>query len=508
MRTHEQDVVIVGGGHNALVAATLLARQGFSVRVLERSAGFGGAAISGRPFGVDARLSRYAYLVSLFPRALLAELGVDVELRRRSVSSCTPDGVRALVVTDDEAATRRSFDEVTGDPGEFDRWLQWQQVVGRVATAVSPTLMQPLVPAEQLRQAMGDQAWSLLTEPIGPSLEQAFSSDVVRGVVLTDALIGTWARSDEASLRQNRCFLYHVVGNGTGDWDVPVGGMGAVTGRLEAAARAAGAQLEPSAEVTAIDVDADGGVVRTADGREHTAAAVICTAAPAVLDRLLGKDSRPTWPGSQLKVNMLLRRLPTLTSGVDPRVAFAGTLHVNERMSQLDHAFDSRGLPDPLPCEVYCHTLTDPSILGPELAADGAHTLTLFGLHTPSGLFRGDPTSSAQQGLQAALASLQTVLAEPLDDVLLRDKDGRPCVEVHTPHDLEEDLGLPEGNIFHGDLSWPWAESDAEVGTWGVETEQPRLFLGGSGARRGGAVSGLGGHNAAMAVRELLRPQA
>ena len=64
--------------------------------------------------------------------------------------------------------------------------------------------------------------------------------------MLTDALIGTWARSDEESLRQNRCFLYHVVGNGTGDWDVPVGGMGAVTGRLEAAARAAGAQLEPA----------------------------------------------------------------------------------------------------------------------------------------------------------------------------------------------------------------------------------------------------------------------
>jgi phytoene dehydrogenase-like protein len=506
MVTHQQDVVIVGGGHNALVAATLLARQGFSVRVLERSPGFGGAAVSGRPFDVDARLSRYAYLVSLFPRALLAELGVDVELRRRPVSSCTPDGERALIVTDDEEQTRRSFVEVTGDPGEYDRWLEWQQVVRRIATTVAPTLMSPLASAASMRKGMGDEAWSLLTAPIGPALERAFSSDLVRGVVLTDALIGTYARSDEASLRQNRCFLYHVIGNGTGDWDVPVGGMGAVTDQLAAAARSAGALLETGAEVTSVDVDDTGARVRTADGREHTAAAVVCTAAPTVLDRLLGKESpRKTWPGSQLKVNLLLRRLPRLVSGVDPRVAFAGTLHINERMSQLDRAFDGQVLPEPLPCEVYCHTLTDASILSPQLAAEGVHTLTLFGLHTPSGLFTTDPETSRQQGLQAALDSLQSVLAEPLEDVLLRGPDGAPCVEARTPFDLEADLGMPEGNIFHGDLCWPWAETDAEVGRWGVETDQARLFLGGAGARRGGAVSGLGGHNAAMAVRELLR---
>src|SRR3954466_4708131 len=129
MPSAKHDVVIVGGGHNALGAATLLARTGLSGQLLERQATGGGAAISGRPFDVDARLSRYAYLVSLFPRALLAELGVDVELRRRRVSSCTPEGDRALVVTDDERETRRSFDELTGDPGEFERWQHWQQVV-------------------------------------------------------------------------------------------------------------------------------------------------------------------------------------------------------------------------------------------------------------------------------------------------------------------------------------------------------------------------------------------
>ena len=508
MATPEHDVVIVGGGHNALVAATLLARQGLSVRVLERQETLGGAAISGRPFDVDARLSRYSYLVSLFPRALLTELGVDLELRRRSVSSCTPDGSRALIVSDDAEATRRSFGELTGDPQEYERWLAWQRLVAPAAAAIAPTLLSPLPLAADLRASMGDETWELLTgSPIGSSIEAHFTSDLVRGVVLTDALIGTYARSGEASLRQNRCFLYHVIGNGTGDWDVPVGGMGALTAQLEAAARAAGVQLDEGVAVTSVDSDARTAVARTEDGRAFSATTLICAAAPAVLDRLLGRETITPPVGAQVKVNMILSRLPRLISGADPRTAFAGTLHINERMSQLDAAYDqsARALPDPLPCEVYCHSLTDPSILSDDLVRAGVQTLTLFGLQTPSPLFAGGALH--QEALDAALRSLQSVLAEPLEDCLLRGPDGNLCVEAVTPYDLEAELAMPGGNIFHGDLSWPWAETDAEVGTWGVETELANVFMGGSGARRGGAVSGIGGHNAAMAVQQLFSRQ-
>ena len=205
---------------------------------------------------------------------------------------------------------------------------------------------------------------------------------------------------------------------------------------------------------------------------------------------------------------MLLTRLPRLKDpSVDPRVAFAGTLHLHEGMAGLQdaHAVAVSGRIPPLaPCEVYCHTLSDRSILGPDLAATDAQTLTLFGLHFPARLFHG--RSGARQAVRreeatrAVLRALDSVLDEPLADVLARDAEGNPCIEVRTPADLERDLGLPGGNIFHRPLRWPWAERPEEVGTWGVETVHPKVTVCGAGARRGGGVSGIPGHNSAQAV--------
>ncbi len=518
------DDIVVGAGHNGLTAAAYLARAGRRVLVLEAAGHVGGAAVSARVFpGVDADLSRYSYLVSLLPGRVAEDLDLDLRLVRRRIASYTPvpaDPSRGLLVdAGDARATAASFRRVCGDPagdGSPPDLLAWERFGTRLAAlagAVFPTMLDPLRDREAVRALVGDTELfdALTTRPLGEIVESTFADDTVRGAVATDGLIGTFDPLTGPGLAANICFLYHVVGGGTGDWDVPVGGMGAVSGALARAASAAGAEIRTGVPVTAVDPSGGGVDVRW-EGGSARAGTLLAGCAPTVLGDLLvagGAEPVPTETGvegSQLKVNMLLTRLPRLRDpDVDPAAAFAGTLHVNEGYRQLAaaHAAASRGeLPDPLPCEVYCHTLSDRSILGPGLADTPAQTLTLFGLHTPVRLFRDDPDGGREDALAAAVASLDSVLGEPVAPLLARDGEGRPCLEVRTPADLEADLGLPGGNIFHRTLQWPWAEAPDDVGRWGVETPYPNVVVCGAGARRGGGVSGIPGHNAARAVLE------
>ena len=523
------DVVIVGGGHNGLTAAAYLAQAGKSVLLLERDDHVGGAAISTEAFpGVDARLSRYSYLVSLLPQRIIDDLGLSIGLARRRYSSYTPNPADTtgglLVDLGDDAATRASFERI-GTAGDFDAWNAFYRDTERVAQALFPTVCEPLPTRSEARRLLGDDAlWDdLIEKPLGTVISERFRNDLVRGVVATDGLIGTFTSTDDASLDANRCFLYHVIGNETGDWDVPIGGMGAVSGELESAAREAGADIVTGATVTS--VTPEGEVRYQQGGRELVAAGrhVLANVAPWVLRGLLGEagaseagasdasaaTAKPE--GAQVKVNLLLSRLPRLRDeSVSPEAAFGGTFHINETYTQLEGAYEQAAggvIPDLLPCEIYCHSLTDPTILSPELVEAGVQTLTVFGLHAPSRWLTEENNDAWRERLQVSvLASLNSVLAEPIEDLLLTDAAGHPCVETKTALDLEHALNMPSGNIFHGALSWPFLEDDAPRDTpaerWGVATAHPRILICGAGARRGGGVSGIGGHNAAMAVLE------
>jgi phytoene dehydrogenase-like protein len=259
------------------------------------------------------------------------------------------------------------------------------------------------------------------------------------------------------------------------------------------------------AEVLSIDPD---GAVHYRVGEESERVVhggrVLANVAPRVLAGLLGEESGEPVEGAQFKVNMVLKRLPRLAGGrVDPETAFRGTFHVNEGYEQLETAYSEAAsgiVPALPPCEIYCHSLTDPSILGVRERDAGAQTLTLFGLHMPARLFASDNDATRIAAQRSTLASLNRVLAEPIEDCLWTDSAGNPCIEAKTPLDLEAELGLPGGHIFHRDLSWPFAENPESTGRWGVETMHERILLCGAGAIRGGGVSGIPGHNAAMAL--------
>ena len=497
------DVAVIGGGHNGLVAATYLAKAGKSVVILEANAEVGGATTSVRAFPeYDAMLSRYSYLISLLPDQIVSDLGLDFECISRTVSSYTPysrngkdSGLYVARQWDKE--TEDSFNELDPSGAEWAAWQDFYNEIAEFAVKIAPSMLQPLKSRSELKAEINmPEVWDYLMErPIGEVIEERFKDDLVRGVVLTDALIGTFSSAFE--MQANICFLYHLIGNGTGEWKVPRGGMGALVKELVRVATAAGVEIKVNARVKSVNTDAENATLTLEDGTTVTSSFVLSNAAPQVLARLRGKTPPVSLEGSQMKINILLKSLPQLKSGIDPRLAFAGTFHAQESFAQCESTYlQAKGgaVPEMLPIEMYCHTLTDPSILSADLQAQGYQTLTVFGLHTPAALFDTDNERAKAAALKAALASLNQYLVEPLENVIA-------AIEVKSPLDIEGDVGLPRGNIFHKDLSFPFRE-DSQQTRWGVETDDPRIFICGAGAIRGGGVSGIPGHNAAMAVLE------
>jgi phytoene dehydrogenase-like protein len=517
------DVVILGAGHNGLVAASYLGRAGLSVLLLEKNDYIGGATTSKKVFpDYNAWLSRYSYLVSLLPEKIIRDLGLKLELRRRATGSFTPYRQNGqhhglLLSNVDEEVGRRSMGELTGGDREFEQMQKFYHLSRVFAEHSWDSMLEPLVGKEDFRRRfdrddISREAWrSLAEEPLGWAVERYLQNDLVRGLVLTDAKIGVLTHPHDPSLLQNRCFIYHLIGNKTGEWKVPVGGMGAVARELEEAARRTGAELLTNVRIRHLGLnDTKRSVELDVGGKKENVEArfLLVNFGRNVLAKFTGKPFQPnaTDEGSVFKINMLLRKLPKLKAKKYAAAqAWCGTFHSDEGYERMkaSYACASQGrLPEKTPCEVYCHTLTDDSILEPDLREQGYHTMTLFGLDAPWSVFSRDNVRMRKEAEQKFLASMNQWLEEPIEDCLAVARNGSPCIESKSPVDIEDSLGMYHGNIFHDTLTWPFATTKREVGTWGVETGYENVFFCGSSALRGGAVSGIPGHNAAMKVLE------
>ena len=510
MQNKTYDAVIIGAGHNGLITAIYLAKAGKKVLMLEKNDYIGGATTSQKVFPeFDASLSRYSYLVSLLPANIIQELGLNLNLLKRKIASYTPYGTdKGLLISNiDESISKASI--LNLGYGEAE-WLGYQTLLEKQTTfaeLVWDSFLEPLKPKKAWLDSFKNQAehelWNAFVEqPIGHLIKQYIKSDVLQGVFLTDAKIGSFTAAFDESLLQNRTFIYHIIGNKTGEWRVPQGGMGNIAAQLLEKALNLGVDIQTNAKVVDYELMENRQTVQfEMEGKTYDTQAeyLIWNANP-----VRKENYQRTEEGTAFKINMLLKKLPKLKDkAVDAADAFAGTFHINQLASDMEMTYNEAiagEIPRQLAGEIYCHTLTDSSILSQDLEQKGYHTLTYFGLDLPYQLFLEDNKAQKNIVLERFYEGLNAYLEEPIQSCLAEDSKGNLCVEAKSSVDLEAELGFPRGNIFQSELSWFFAENEAEIGTMGVETNHPKQFICGSSAKRGGAVSGIPGRNAAMKI--------
>jgi phytoene dehydrogenase-like protein len=502
-------VVIVGGGHNGLVTAALLARHGMDVTVLEKNARVGGAASTGHPWGPDVDMTRCSYSLGMMDQELIDDLELETRFGLRRANQWGYFAPRLdgyLQLPDDDPQLLDKELTTKAGPGDLLRFRNFKPTLKKINT---------ILQSGKRPELSGEQAQALLLElkqvSVGQILDHGFrsvavpgielgpfESEALKGILSVTSVIGMWGGPyDNAS---TYCLL-----NLQGNWGFPVGGMGAVSDAIERSATVNGAEIRVNAPVEHIDVkDGKARGVALRDGTEIPADVVVTAVHPqisyleliesglpdAFVNRLKDWDSR----SGVVKINLVVSNLPTFKD----HPTFAKEVHGGtivfgvDSPARIQSAFEEAvaGSPSAQPMiDMAIPSVADPSLIRGSTREQypDAHVISLFtqyGLDTWSKA----PDSHALMGYVDGVFQTIEGVAPGFRDSILPDRNP----EVLGPHEIEELYGLKGGNIYGG--AWDWNDR------LDVTTPVEDLYDASSGTHNGGCVSGKPGLRAAKQI--------